>query len=93
DASTLNENLEKMAACVKHFAAYGAAEAGLEYNTVNMSTRELYQNYLPAYNAAIQAGAKLVMTAFNVVDGIPATMNKWLNRDLLRGEMDFEGVL
>ncbi|MEG7763417.1 glycoside hydrolase family 3 N-terminal domain-containing protein, partial [Listeria monocytogenes] len=59
----------------------------------NMSTRELYQNYLPAYHAAIQAGAKLVMTAFNVVDGVPATMNKWLNRDVLRGEMDFDGVL
>ncbi|EGC8265220.1 beta-glucosidase [Listeria monocytogenes] len=93
DASKLHENLEQMAACVKHFAAYGAAEAGLEYNTVNMSTRELYQNYLPAYNAAIQAGAKLVMTAFNVVDGIPATMNKWLNRDVLRDEMGFDGVL
>ncbi|MCH2729119.1 beta-glucosidase, partial [Listeria monocytogenes] len=65
DASKLEGNFERMAACVKHFAAYGAAEAGLEYNPVNMSTRELYQNYLPAYHAAIQAGAMLVMTAFN----------------------------
>ncbi|MBC1735511.1 glycoside hydrolase family 3 C-terminal domain-containing protein [Listeria seeligeri] len=93
DANKLNENKANLAACVKHFAAYGAAEAGLEYNTVNMSTRELYQNYLPAYEAAIHAGAKLVMTAFNVVDGVPATMNKWLNRDVLRKEMNFDGVL
>ncbi|MBC1489486.1 beta-glucosidase [Listeria sp. FSL L7-1485] len=93
ETEKLHENYTNLAACVKHFAAYGAAEAGLEYNTVNMSTRELYQNYLPAYDAAIQAGAKLVMTAFNVVDGVPATMNKWLNRDVLRNEMNFNGVL
>lgn len=93
ETEKLHENHTNLAACVKHFAAYGAAEAGLEYNTVNMSTRELYQNYLPAYDAAIQAGAKLVMTAFNVVDGVPATMNKWLNRDVLRNEMNFNGVL
>ncbi|WP_430534497.1 glycoside hydrolase family 3 N-terminal domain-containing protein [Listeria rocourtiae] len=89
----LAENFEKMAACVKHFAAYGAAEAGREYNTVDMSMRELYQNYLPAYEAALEAGSKLVMTAFNVVDGVPATGNKWLMRDVLRDQLGFDGVL
>lgn len=89
----LAENHEKMAACVKHFAAYGAAEAGREYNTVDMSMRELYQNYLPAYTAALEAGSKLVMTAFNVVDGVPATGNEWLMRDVLRDELGFDGVL
>ncbi|KMT60412.1 glycoside hydrolase family 3 N-terminal domain-containing protein [Paenilisteria newyorkensis] len=89
----LAENHEKIAACVKHFAAYGAAEAGREYNTVDMSMRELYQNYLPAYTAALEAGSKLVMTAFNVVDGVPATGNEWLMRDVLRDELGFDGVL
>ncbi|AQY52118.1 beta-glucosidase [Listeria weihenstephanensis FSL R9-0317] len=93
DPELLSENYEKMAACVKHFAAYGAAEAGREYNTVDMSTRELYQNYLPAYVAALEAGSKLVMTAFNVVDGVPATGNEWLMRDVLRDELGFDGVL
>ncbi|MBC2244881.1 beta-glucosidase [Listeria booriae] len=93
DATKLAENHEKIAACVKHFAAYGAAEAGREYNTVDMSMRELYQHYLPAYEATIKAGSKLVMTAFNVVDGVPATGNEWLMRDVLRKEMRFDGVL
>ncbi|MBC1500902.1 beta-glucosidase [Listeria weihenstephanensis] len=93
DPELLSENYEKMAACVKHFAAYGAAEAGREYNTVDMSTRELYQNYLPAYVAALEAGSKLVMTAFNVFDGVPATGNEWLMRDVLRDELGFDGVL
>lgn len=84
---------DNIVACVKHFAAYGAPEGGREYNTVDMSERTLREYYLPAYKAALEAGAKMVMTAFNVVDGVPATGNKWLNRDILRNEWDFNGIL
>ncbi|TMW72320.1 beta-glucosidase BglX [Alteribacter natronophilus] len=91
------DNLEndesKLAACVKHFAAYGAPEGGRDYNTVDMSERQLREYYLPAYEAALDEGAEMVMTAFNTVEGIPATSNKWLMRDLLRKEMGFNGVL
>ncbi|WP_068498513.1 beta-glucosidase BglX [Paenibacillus kribbensis] len=83
----------KIAACVKHFAAYGAPVAGREYNAVDMSEHALREYYLPGYQAAIEAGAKLVMTAFNTLNGIPATGNEWLNRDVLRQEMNFDGVL
>lgn len=83
----------RVAACVKHFAAYGAAIGGRDYNTVNMSERQLRESYLPGYKAALDAGAKLVMTSFNVVDGIPATGNKWLFRDVLREEFGFDGVV
>ncbi|TDL31748.1 beta-glucosidase [Jeotgalibacillus sp. S-D1] len=89
----LTNNLESVAACVKHFAAYGAAEGGRDYNTVDMSERELRESYLPAYKAALDAGCEMVMTAFNTVDGIPATGNKELMRDLLREEWGFDGVL
>ncbi|PLS33016.1 beta-glucosidase [Carnobacterium maltaromaticum] len=89
----LKNDLERVAACVKHFAAYGAPIAGREYNTVNMSERQLRESYLPGYKAALDEGAKLVMTAFNTVDGVPATANKWLMRDLLRNEWNFNGVL
>lgn len=89
----LKEDVSKLAACVKHFAAYGAPVAGREYNTVNMSERQLRENYLPAYKAAIDEGSRLVMTAFNTVDGIPATGNSWLMNELLRKEMGFDGVL
>jgi beta-glucosidase len=89
----LKNDLSRTAACVKHFAAYGAVEAGREYNTVNMSERQLRQDYLPAYKAAIDAGCKLVMTSFNTVDGIPASANKWLLRDLLREEWKFDGTV
>lgn len=91
--SDLRNDLEKIAACVKHFAAYGAPEGGREYNTVDMSERMLRDMYLPSYKEALDAGSKLVMTAFNTVDGIPATANKKLNRDILRGEFGFDGVL
>ncbi|MEK5376324.1 beta-glucosidase BglX [Paenibacillus sp. FSL P2-0173] len=83
----------KIAACVKHFAAYGAPVAGREYNAVDMSEHTLREYYLPGYQAAIEAGAKLVMTAFNTLNGVPATGNEWLNRDVLRREMNFNGVL
>lgn len=82
-----------IAACVKHFAAYGAPEGGREYNTVDMSERKLREYYLPAYKAALDSGARMVMTSFNTVDGIPATGNAWLNRDILREEWGFDGIL
>lgn len=82
-----------MAACVKHFAAYGAGEGGRDYNTVDMSRWRLMTDQLPAYKAAIDAGSKLVMTSFNTIEGVPATGNKWLMKDLLRDEWGFEGVV
>jgi beta-glucosidase len=78
---------------VKHFALYGAAEAGREYNTVDMSRIRMYQYYLPPYKAAIDAGAGSVMSSFNVIDGIPATGNKWLLTDLLRNQWKFKGLV
>ncbi len=87
-----NDN-DRIAACVKHFAAYGAAEGGRDYNTVDLSERELRQMHLPAYEAAIKAGAKLVMTAFNTVDSVPATGNEKLMRTMLRDEIGFDGVV
>jgi beta-glucosidase len=89
----LANDTDRVAACVKHFAAYGAAEGGRDYNTVNMSDRQLRESYLPAYKAALDEGCELVMTAFNTVDGIPASGNRRLMRDLLRDEWGFEGVL
>lgn len=82
---------EGIASCVKHFAGYGAAEGGREYNTVDMSERRLRQEYLPPYRAAVDAGAKMVMTSFNTVDGVPATANRWLMHDVLRSEWGFSG--
>lgn len=82
-----------LAACVKHFAAYGAAEGGRDYNNVDMSERRLRGEYLPSYKAAIDAGCKMVMTSFNTVDGIPATGNEWLLKDILREEWGFDGVI
>lgn len=82
-----------IAACVKHYAAYGGAEAGRDYNTVDMSERTLRQYYLPPYKAAVDAGVKMVMTAFNIVDGVPCSGNKWLVKDILRDEWGFDGVV
>ena len=82
-----------IAACVKHFAGYGAPTAGRDYNTVELSRHTLKEFYLPAYKAGIDAGAALVMTSFNTIDGVPATGNKWLMRKVLREEMGFDGVL
>ena len=84
---------KSVASCVKHFAAYGAAEAGREYNTVDMSKRRLLQDYLPSYKSAVDAGCEMVMTAFNTVDEIPATANKWLLDNLLRKDWNFEGIV
>lgn len=82
-----------IASCVKHFAAYGAVEAGRDYNTVDMSEREFRQYYLPGYKQAIDSGAEMIMTSFNTVNGVPSTVNKRLLRDLLRDELGFEGVV
>ena len=84
---------DHVAACVKHFAAYGGAEAGRDYNTVQLSEHTLREYYLPGYKAAIDAGAATVMTSFNTINDEPATTSKWLMRDVLRGEMGFDGVL
>ncbi len=80
-------------ACVKHFALYGAAEAGRDYNTVDMSRIKMYEYYLPPYKAAVDAGVGSVMTSFNEIDGIPATANKWLLTDLLRKQWGFKGFV
>jgi len=80
-------------ACVKHFALYGAAQAGRDYNTVDMSRREMFETYMPPYKAAIDAGVGSVMTSFNEIDGVPATGNKWLLTDLLRKQWGFKGFV
>ncbi|HVK97294.1 MAG TPA: beta-glucosidase BglX [Flavisolibacter sp.] len=80
-------------ACVKHFALYGAAEGGRDYNTVDMSRLKMYEYYLPPYKAAVDAGVGSVMTSFNEIDGIPATGNKWLLTDLLRTQWGFKGFV
>ena len=82
-----------IATCVKHFAAYGGAEAGKDYASVDMSEYTLREYYLPAYKAAIDAGADMVMPSFNVLNGVPATGNTWLLNDVLRGEWGFDGVI
>jgi beta-glucosidase len=80
-------------ACVKHYALYGAAEAGRDYNTVDMSRIRMYQYYLPPYKAAVDAGVGSVMSSFNEVDGIPATANKFLLTDVLRKQWGFKGFV
>lgn len=84
---------DTLGACVKHFAGYGAPDGGRDYNTVQLTERTFREYYLPAYRAAIDAGVALVMTSFNTVNDIPATVNKTLMRDVLRREMGFDGVL
>ena len=80
-------------ACVKHYALYGAAEAGRDYNTTDMSRVRMYNEYLPPYKAAVDAGAGSVMASFNEVDGIPATANKFLMTDVLRKQWGFKGFV
>ncbi len=79
--------------CVKHFALYGASEAGRDYNTTDMSRQRMYNEYLPPYKAAVDAGVGSVMASFNEIDGIPATANKWLLTDLLRKQWGFKGFV
>lgn len=84
---------ENVMACLKHFALYGAVESGLDYNTVDMSRLRMYNQYLPPYRAAIEAGAGSVMSSFNLVDGVPATANRWLLDDVLRKQWKFDGFV
>jgi len=90
--ASLRDN-DAVMACVKHFALYGAAEAGRDYNTVDMSRIRMYQYYLPPYKAAVDAGVGSVMSSFNEIDGIPATGNQWLLTDLLRKQWGFGGFV
>ena len=83
---------DNIMASVKHFALYGAVEGGRDYNVVDMSPVKMYQDYLPPYHAAIEAGAGGVMVALNSINGIPATANTWLMKDLLRDEWGFKGL-
>lgn len=87
------KNADAVMACVKHFALYGGAEAGREYNTVDMSLIKMYQDYLPPYKAALDAGAGSFMSSFNTVNGVPATANQWLLTDLLRKQWGFKGFV
>jgi beta-glucosidase len=84
---------EHLLACIKHFAAYGAAEAGLDYNVVDISDRRLREVYLQTYKAGFEAGALSAMASFNEINGVPSTGNHWLMTDLLRGEWGFQGFV
>lgn len=82
-----------VAACVKHFAAYGAAEAGRDYQNTELSEHTLREQYLPAYRCAVEAGARLVMSSFNTWEGVPSSANPWLMQTVLREEMGFDGAV
>jgi len=86
-------NKDAILACIKHFALYGAAEAGRDYNTTDMSLIKMYNEYLPPYKAAVDAGAASVMASFNDINGTPATANRWLLTDLLRSNWGFKGFV
>lgn len=86
-------NKDAILACIKHFALYGAAEAGRDYNTTDMSLIKMYNEYLPPYKAAVDAGAGSVMASFNDINGTPATANKWLLTDVLRNQWNFKGFV
>src|SRR5262249_2309876 len=83
----------QMLACIKHFAAYGAGEEGLDYNSVDMSEARLREVYLQPYEAGFEAGALSAMASFNDINGVPSTGNHWLMTDLLRGEWGFQGFV
>ena len=92
----LNDQLKRndeIMACVKHFALYGAGEAGRDYNTVDMSRNRMFNEYMYPYEAAVHAGVGSVMTSFNEVDGVPATANRWLMTDVLRKQWGFNGFV
>lgn len=84
---------ENVMACLKHYALYGAVEAGLDYNTVDMSRLRMYNQYFPPYKAAVEEGTGSVMSSFNIVDGVPATANLWLLDDVLRKQWKFDGFV
>ena len=83
----------RIASCLKHFAGYGAPDGGRDYNTVELSPRTLLDDYLPAYQRAVEAGTAMVMTSFNTLDRVPSSANKWLLQTILREQMGFEGVI
>lgn len=87
------KDLNTVLACAKHFAAYGASEGGRDYNTVDVSERSLYETYFPPFRAAEKAGVATFMTAFNEIDGVPATANKFLYTDVLRDQWNFRGFV
>lgn len=93
DKDTQLQAADQIMSCVKHFALYGAAEAGRDYNTVDMSRTRMYNEYFPPYKAAVDAGAGSVMVSFNEIDGVPATGNKWLIQDVLRDQWGFDGFV
>ena len=84
---------DEIMACIKHFALYGAAEAGRDYNTVDMSRQRMFNDYMLPYQAGVEAGAGSVMASFSEVEGVPATANKWLMTDVLRGAWGFNGFV
>ncbi|SHM36147.1 beta-glucosidase BglX [Chryseobacterium polytrichastri] len=86
-------NLDAIMACAKHFAAYGAAVGGRDYNSVDMSLRQLHETYLPPFKAASEAGVATFMNSFNDINGIPATANKYILRDLLKGKWNYQGFV
>ena len=87
------KNEENIATCVKHFAAYGGAESGRDYNTVELSEHVLREHYLPAYKACIDAGAEMLMPSFNTLNGVPSTANTWLMQKILKDEWNYDGVV
>ena len=86
-------NTDAVMACAKHFAAYGAAVGGRDYNSVDMSERQLWETYLPPFKAAVDAGAATFMNSFNDLNGVPATGNRYLQRDILKGKWNFKGFV
>lgn len=86
-------NIDNIAACVKHFAAYGGAEAGRDYNTVEISERLLRQFHFPSYKACVDAGVKMIMPSFNSLNGIPSVANKWLMNNVLKKEWGYDGLV
>jgi beta-glucosidase len=86
-------NTDALMACAKHFAAYGAAEGGQDYNSVDMSLRQLHETYLRPFEAAAKAGAATFMNSFNDINGIPATGNRYIQRDILKGKWNFDGFI
>ena len=94
--TNVNDQLKRndeIMACVKHFALYGASEAGRDYNTVDMSRNRMFNEYMYPYEAAVKAGVGSVMASFNEVDGVPATANRWLMTDILRKQWGFNGFV
>lgn len=83
---------DAMVACVKHFAGYGAGEAGRDYNRVDMSMQRFFEEYLPSYKACVDAGARAIMPAFNDINGVPCSVNEWLLTDVLRKQWGFDGM-